>query len=86
MVNLNLSDLQEKEVIDISSGKRIGSIIDIIINMTGNISKLVLEDRKTPRKLFSNNKEDIYLDWKQIIKIGDDIILVDSKNDLDYYS
>ena len=86
MVNLNLSDLQEKEVIDISSGKKIGSIIDIIINMTGNISKLVLEDRKTPRKLFSNNKEDIYLDWKQIIKIGDDIILVDSKNDLDYYS
>ena len=78
---MNLSDLQEKEVIDISSGKRIGSIIDIIISMTGNISKLVLEDRKTSRKLFSNNKEDIYLDWKQIIKIGDDIILVDSKND-----
>jgi YlmC/YmxH family sporulation protein len=83
---MNLSDLQEKEVIDISSGKRIGAIIDIIISMTGNISKLVLEDRKTPRKLFSNNKEDIYLDWKQIIKIGDDIILVDSQNKLDYYS
>jgi sporulation protein YlmC with PRC-barrel domain len=48
--------------------------------MTGNISKLVLEDRKTPRKLFSNNKEDIYLDWKQIIKIGDDIILVNSES------
>lgn len=83
---MNLSDLQEKEVIDISTGKRIGTIIDIIISMTGNISKLVLEDRKTTRKLFSNTKEDIYLDWKQIIKIGDDIILVDSKNDLDYYS
>lgn len=86
MVHLNLSDLQEKEVIDISSGKRIGAIIDIIISMTGNISKLVLEERKNSRKLFSNNKEDIYLDWKQIIKIGDDIILVDSQNKLDYYS
>lgn len=83
---MNLSDLQEKEVIDISTGKRIGAIIDIIISMTGNISKLVLEDRKAPHKLFSNNKEDIYLDWKQIIKIGDDIILVDSENKLDYYS
>lgn len=83
---MNLSDLQEKEVIDISSGKRIGTIIDIIISMTGNISKLVLEERKTSKRLFSNNKEDIYLDWNQIIKIGDDIILVDSKNDLDYYS
>lgn len=83
---MNLSDLQEKEVIDISSGKRIGTIIDVTISMTGNVSKLVLEDKKTPRKLFSNNKEDIYLDWKQIIKIGDDIILVDSQNKLDYYS
>lgn len=83
---MNLSDLQEKEVIDISTGKRIGSIIDIIINSTGNISKLVLEDRKASRKLFSTNKEDIYLDWKQIIKIGDDIILVDSQNKLDFYS
>lgn len=83
---MNLSDLQEKEVIDISTGKRIGAIIDIIISMTGNISKLVLEDKRNSRKLFSKNQDDIYLDWKQIIKIGDDIILVDSKNDLDYYS
>ena len=83
---MNLSDLQEKEVIDISTGKRIGAIIDIIISMTGNISKLVLEDRRSSRKLFSKNQDDIYLEWKQIIKIGDDIILVDSKNDLDYYS
>ena len=82
---MNLSDLQEKEVIDISTGKRIGAIIDIIISMTGNISKLVLEDRKSSRRLFSKNQDDIYLDWKQIIKIGDDIILVDSKNDLDYH-
>lgn len=83
---MNLSELQEKEVIDISSGKRIGTIVDIIISMTGTVSKLVLEDRKMTHKLFSNNKEDIYLDWKQIIKIGDDIILVDSKSKLDYPS
>lgn len=81
---MNLSDLQEKEVIDISTGKRIGSIIDIIINMTGNISKLVLEDRKSSKRLFSKNQDGIYLEWKQIIKIGDDIILVDCKNNLDY--
>ena len=83
---MNLSDLQEKEVIDISTGKRIGTIIDVTFTVAGNISKLILEDRKASRKLFGNSKEDVYLDWKQIIKIGDDIILVDSKNDLDYYS
>ena len=83
---MNLSDLQEKEVIDIATGKRIGAIVDIIVSQTGSISKLVLEERRNSRKLFSSVKEDVYLEWKQIIKIGDDIILVDSKNILDYYS
>ena len=83
---MNLSDLQEKEVIDIATGKRIGTIVDIIVSQTGSISKLILEERRNSRKLFSSVKEDVYLEWKQIIKIGDDIILVDSKNILDYYS
>lgn len=81
---MNLSDLQNKEVIDIASGKRMGSIIDIIITLNGTISKLVLEDRKMTRKLFYSNKEDVYLDWRQIVKIGDDIILVDGKDNLEY--
>lgn len=81
---MNLSDLQNKEVIDIASGKRVGAIIDVIITASGAISKLVLEDRRTTRKLFSNAKEDVYLDWKQIVKIGDDIILIDGKDNLEY--
>lgn len=81
---MNLSDLQSKEVIDIASGRRIGAIIDVIINLNGNISKLVLEDRKSSRKIFSSNREDVYLDWKQIVKIGDDIILIDGKDNLEY--
>ena len=66
---MNLSELQNKEVIDISTGRRIGSIIDVIIDRKGNISKLLLEDRKPNRKLFSNNKEDIYLLGNQILRI-----------------
>lgn len=77
---MNLSELQNKEVIDIATGRRIGSIIDVIIDRKGNIIKLLLEDKKPSRKLFSTNKEDIYLLWSQIVKIGDDIILVDGDN------
>lgn len=77
---MNLSDLQTKEVIDIATGRRIGSIIDVIIDRKGTIAKLILEDRKPSRKLFSTNKEDLDLLWNQIVKIGDDIILVDCKN------
>ena len=78
---MNLSDLQSKEVIDISTGKRMGLIIDVIVNLNGNISKLVLEDRKINRKILGSSKDEIYLEWNKIIRIGDDIILVDNKKE-----
>lgn len=76
---MNLSDLQTKEVIDISTGRRIGSIVDVIISTNGVISKIVLEESKNGRRFLVPSKEEIYLDWKQLIKIGDDIILIDGK-------
>ena len=77
---MNLSDLQNKEVIDIATGRRIGSIIDVIIDRKGVISKLLLEDRKPSRRLFTNNREELNLLWNQIVRIGDDIILVNCEN------
>ena len=39
---MRLSELQLKEIINISNGKRIGVIVDVIIDTNGNIQKLVL--------------------------------------------
>jgi YlmC/YmxH family sporulation protein len=80
VIKLNLSDLQNKEVIDISTGTRLGSIIDVIISLDGTIQKLILDNRKLSRKILSKNDQDITIEWKQIIKIGDDILLVKSNN------
>ena len=74
---MNLSDLQTKEVIDVATGRRIGIIIDAVLDRRGAISKLVLEDRKSSKRLFGKSIDDIDLSWNQIVKIGDDIILVD---------
>lgn len=79
---MNLSELQEKEVIDISSGKKIGNIIDVIISKNGTIENLVLEDKRSIHKFFTNNHDDYLLNWKKILKIGDDIILVDTKKEI----
>lgn len=73
---MHMSELQLKEIINISNGKRIGNIIDIVVNREGQISKLIVEGR-FGKKLLSSNKEDKNIEWNQIIKIGDDIILVD---------
>lgn len=73
-----MSELQTKEIIDISSGKRVGSISDLIVDSKGNITKLLL-DKRIGKRLLTNYKEDTELSWSQIIKIGDDIILVDTR-------
>ena len=77
---MNLSDLQTKEIIDISTGRRIGSIIDVLVDKSGSIIKLILEEKRPSRKLFSNGKDEISISWSQIVKIGDDIILVENIN------
>ena len=74
---MNLSDLQTKEIIDITSGKRLGMIIDVIVDKDGSIKSLVLQERKI-RKMKYNGEVEVL--WKEIVKIGDDIILIDPRN------
>lgn len=73
---MRLSELQLKEIINISNGKRIGVIVDVIVENNGQIQKLILEERRG-RKF---SKEEYEISWNQIIKIGDDIILIDTRN------
>lgn len=73
---MRLSDLQLKEIVNISNGKRVGRIIDVNVDSEGKIINLVLEDRRS-RKF---NHEEYNILWSQIIKIGDDIILIDTRN------
>ena len=59
-----------------TTGKKLGMIIDVIINNEGNIKSLILEEKRMKRLA---NREEYELDWKQIAKIGDDIILIKDK-------
>lgn len=71
---MRLSDLQEKKIININTGKNIGTIIDIDINDNGSINYLIIEEG---RSLFNMNKEsDIKVSWEDITKVGEDVILV----------
>lgn len=74
---MRLSELQTKEIINMSTGKRLGLIIDVIVDNTGLIKSLILEEKKKKGKRFS--REEYELDWSQIAKIGDDIILAKDK-------
>ena len=73
---MRLSELQLKEIVNISNGKRIGTIIDVIVDENGYIKSLILQEKRGRK--FSREEYDI--SWNQIIKIGDDIILIDTRN------
>lgn len=71
-----LSDLQTKDIISTKDGRRIGRIIDAEINNEGKIISLILEERKTFKKMMLSNN-DSKIPFTSIIKIGEDVILVD---------
>ena len=71
---MRLSDIQDKDVVDLKSGIKVGNIIDIKINEQGYVTSLILE-RKRFSKLFSSNDE-IDIPFNNINKIGEDVILI----------
>ena len=71
---MNLSDLQSKKVISVLSGRNIGNIIYVNINSEGMIEALIIEQNKN---IFSLNKDNVArINWNEISKIGEDVILV----------
>ena len=72
---MRLSDLQNKDIINVIDGKKIGIIIDITINEDGTLSSLIVETTKSLLSRFSSSSE-LEIKWKQITKIGSDVILV----------
>ena len=73
---MHMSDLQAKDIINIKDGKNIGKISDIVIDETGNIEYLVIAPTKLfKRYSFTNGETNIR--FNQIIKFGNDVILVE---------
>ena len=70
-----ISDLRNKEVINICDGRRFGCVIDVEINVCDGrvISLIVPGDGKV--SLFGKCNG-VNIPWCKIDKIGDDIILV----------
>ncbi len=71
---MRLSDLQTKDVINISDGKCIGNIIDVSIDKDGKTVVLLVE--KYHFLLSFLNSKAVEIKWQQIKKIGTDVILV----------
>lgn len=71
------SELRQKEIINISDGKRMGFVSDVEINMeTGIIEAIIIPAESKLFRVISK-ESDIIIPWQDIKKMGIDVILID---------
>jgi len=74
---MRLSDLQNKDIVNVNDGRNIGNIIDVKIDeVSGNIVSFIIEPNKNFFKFLRSDKIDTEINWHSITKIGEDVILV----------
>ncbi len=78
-ISNHASDFRHKEVINITTGERLGFIADVDIDLDKGIVNSVIVPGKRRFFGFLPPEEDIAIPWKNIRKIGEDIILVISE-------
>ena len=76
MIIVRLSDLQNKDIVNTMDGRNVGNIIDVKINqISGAIVSLVVEPNKKMLSFMNRGVEE-EISWKNIERIGEDVILV----------
>ena len=71
-MELNFSDLRTKEVINTQDGRKLGKVCDIALCYPENKWLGIV----VPGGKFSFKKNELFIDLKNIVKIGEDVILV----------
>ena len=73
---MRLSDLQNKDIVNTIVGRNVGNIIDVKIDqLNGTILSLVVEPNKKMISFMNRGVEE-EISWKNIERIGEDVILV----------
>ena len=72
-----ISDLQERQIVNIADGKCLGNIKDIELNVReGTIQALVLPATGGFLAMLQNQGE-LLIPWQKVVRIGVDVVLID---------
>ena len=73
------SELMLKDVIDINRGKKMGFIDDVDIDLdSGKIKAIIIPAHPNKLMSFFSKRDDRVIQWEDIKKIGEDVILVNA--------
>lgn len=83
IIVLKNSELKMKDVIDVNRGKKLGFINDVDIELEqGTVKAFIIPASSNKLLSFFTKKQDIVIGWNEIQKIGEDVILVNFKNNV----
>ena len=77
-----LSDLRYREVVNVSTGTRLGYVGDVVLDLKeGRVAALIVPG---PARFFGllGRESDYVLPWSAVKQMGGDIILIDGKADI----
>jgi YlmC/YmxH family sporulation protein len=71
------TELRNKQVINVLNGKLIGNICDMVIDLRRNCIKGFLVPKNKGFWSIFSSKDEIFIPFENICKIGEDVILVE---------
>ncbi|WP_116187435.1 YlmC/YmxH family sporulation protein [Paenibacillus taihuensis] len=73
---MKISDFQTKDVINIVDGRKLGQVSDLELDLRqGRIDSIVVPNYSRFFGLFGGGT-DVIIPWRNIVKIGTDVVLV----------
>lgn len=73
---MKISDFQTKDVINIVDGRKLGQVSDLELDLRqGRIDSIVVPSNARFFGLFGSGT-DVVIPWRNIVKIGADVVLV----------
>ena len=73
----SFSELKQRDTINICDGKRLGKVCDVVFSFPeGKVQGIIVPGGKG----FRWGKADMFIELKNIVRIGEDVVLVELKN------
>ena len=83
---MTLSDIEEKDVINVVTGERIGFVPSLRIDTnSGQIIAITVQPSMKFVSFFSKDEASVVVPWNQILKIGEDVIIVNVAQQLNEF-
>ena len=78
---MTFSELKQKDVVNVCDGRKLGKPIDLVLNDAACVDAIVVPAGGGILSMIKQEKEGCLIPWKRIIRIGDDVILVDIREE-----